>query len=375
MKYPRLQYGDPNVPTIKSRSFFGGGELVLPKFDYPISQKENFRRSAQHQNPLWVPNSFLDMQSINPNDMILPTKATEGQCVCMDFSHPHTADYTFTDWFLTDWTYVHSAGGPMLTPGFVLCDDITEWRKCVKFPNFDDWEWDSFHEDYMKNKYDPEKVLSIDIGLGCSERLVSILGGYTETMLAFATEPDACKDFFEAFIDHEIEQFDRMMSYYPIDLLTYHDDWSNEKDTFFSPAMLEYMLFGATKRFVDHVKSKGVVFQFHICGNMTRFAPYFVDLGVELLQIQRRAVDFIKLKQDYGTKLGFGSGIEGHSFGDPEPAKEDLVQKVRDTVDLFASTGGFYSFVGFGNPELTWIATDEFYAYSREFYDKENGNA
>jgi len=349
--------------------------MVLPKFDYPITPVENFKRSSFHQKPMWVPNPTLDCQSISPNDMILPTDAVKGQCVCMDFSNPHTADYTFTDWFLTDWTYVHSAGGPMLTPGFSLCDDVLEWEKHVKFPKFDDWDWETFHKNYMKNEYDETKALSVDIGLGCTERFVSIMGGYTEAMLAFATEPDACKDFFEAFIDHEIEQFDRMMKLYPITRLTYHDDWSNERDTFFSPAMLEYMLMAPTKRFIDHVKAAGCVFEFHCCGNMMRFAPYFQELGVNLLQIQRRAVDFIKLKKEYGTVLGFGSGVEGIDMGAPTPPKEELVTMIRKTVDLFAPTGGFYAFSFAREPEMLWTMADEFYAYSREFYDKENATA
>ena len=375
MIYPRHEYGDPAVKTVKSRSFFGGGEFTLPAPDYPITPVENFKRSALHDKPMWVPNPSLDCQTISPNDMILPTDAVKGQCVCMDFSNPHTADYTFTDWFLTDWTYVHSAGGPMLTPGFSLCDDVTNWEKCAVFPKFDDWDWETFHGNYMKNEYDETKALSVDIGLGCTERFVSIMGGYTEAMLAFATEPDACKDFFNAFIDHEIEQFDRYMKYYPITRLTYHDDWSNERDTFFSPAMLEYMLMEPTKRFVDHVKKAGCVFEFHCCGNMTRFAPYFVELGVNLLQIQRRAVDFIQLKKDYGTILGFGAGIEGLEMGAPPPPKEKLIEMIHNTVDIFAPTGGFYSFSFMSDPEMLWTATDEFYAYSREFYDKENATA
>jgi hypothetical protein len=222
----------------------------------------------------------------------------------------------------------------------------------------------------MKNRYDPDKTLAVDIGLGCSERLVSILGGYTETMLAFAVEPEACKAFFEAFIDHDIEQFDKLMELYPIDHLTYHDDWSNEKDAFFSPAMLEDMLYGPTKRFVDHVKSRGVIFEFHICGNATRFIPYFVEMGVDLLQIQRRAVDFVKVKEEYGTKIGFGSGVEGFVMGGPLPTKDELIPMVRKTVDLYAPGGGFYaSTFMLRDPELIWTASSEFYAYGREFYE------
>ena len=370
MKYPRYDFGDPAAPTVTNKTAFG--EMTLPKFDYPITPVENFRRSALRQKPMWAPFPSLDFQTLNPNDMILPTKATEGLCINMDFTHPHTEDYNFTDWFHTDWTYVHSAGGPMLTPGFVLCEDITEWEKAVKFPKLSDWDWDTFRDDFMKNKYDPGKALSVDIGLGCSERLVSILGGYTETMLAFATEPDACKDFFEAFIDHEIELFDKLIENYPITLLTYHDDWSNEKDAFFSPAMLEYMLWEPTKRFVDHVKSRGLIFQFHICGNMTRFLPYFARLGVDLLHIQRRVVDFIMVKEKYGDKLGFAAGIEGFEMGAPPPPKDELVRMIRNTVDLFGSKGGFYLFSFLNDPELAWNAATELYAYSREFYDNEN---
>ncbi|MCL2045101.1 MAG: hypothetical protein FWG88_01785 [Oscillospiraceae bacterium] len=369
MEYKRYDYGDPDAPKYTVTSPFG--ETTYPKFDYPISIIENYKRSAQLNKPMWVPLRAMEVQSISPNDMIRPTDAVKGQSVAMDFTSPKTGDYTFTDWFETEWTYVHSAGGPMLTPGFVQCEDVTDWEKCVKFPNFDDWDWTTFHEDYMKNRYDPNKVLAVDIGLGCTERFVSIMGGYTEAMIAFATEPEACKAFFEAFIDHEIEQFDRLMALYPINHLTYHDDWSNEKDTFFSPAMLEDMLMEPTKRFIDHVKSKDVVFDFHICGNMMRFAPYFAQLGVNLMQLQRRAIDAVALKKEYGNYFGFGGGIEGLTMG-TTPTKEELVKLVRATVDLFAPKGGFYASVNARDPEVFWNGITEFYAYSREFYDKEN---
>ena len=372
MKYPRYAYNDPAAPTFKVKTFIGGHELTMPKYDYPITPKENFTRSINRNKPMWVPNPLLDFQIISPNDMILSTDATIGQNVSMDFSTQHTGDYRFTDWFLTDWSYVHSAGGPMLTPGFFLCEDVTEWKKDVKFPDFSDWDWDTFRDDFMSNRYDPNKILHVDIGLGCSERLVSIMGGYGETMLAFAAEPDACRDFFEAFIDHEIEFFDKIMDNYPIDLLTYHDDWCNERDAFFSPAMLEYMLLGPTKRFIDHVKLRGVFLEFHICGNMMRFLPYFNDLDIDLLQIQRRAVDFPLIKEKYGDKLGFGTGIEGFLPGAAEPTADQLISMVRKTIDMYAARGGVYSSFYLSDPELLWIGTNELYAYSREFYDNEN---
>jgi len=377
MKYQRYEYLQPGVETVKTTPIYGGEGILLPKFDYPISITENLKRAAEHNNPLWVPNSTQEFQSIQPNDFIKATGKNKerGLTVAADFSRNSPVNWTFTDWFLTDWTFIAKVGGPMLTPGFKLLEDVTDWEKVVKFPDLKDWDFDTYAENFMKNEYDPSRALVTDIGLGCSERFVSIMGGYTEAMLAFATEPEACADFFEAFIDHEIEQFDRFMDYYPFAMITYHDDWGNEKDTFFSPDMLKSMLFKPTKRFIDHVKSKGVLFEFHSCGNIMRFLPYFIELGVDFLQIQRRAVDFVKLKKEYGDKIGFGTFPEGLDFGGPDPTKEELTEMIHKSIDMFAATGGLYCGIMLKDPELSWYATNELYAYGREFYDKEQGRS
>ncbi|MDR2665712.1 MAG: hypothetical protein LBC21_05480 [Oscillospiraceae bacterium] len=373
MKYPRYGYLDPGVDTVEAQSFFSPEKFKLPKFERPISAVENLKRAARHDRPRWMPLSVTDIQSVAPNDCILPTEKTAGLTVAADFTRFAKEDWTFRDWFLTDWTFVVSAGGPMLTPGAQVLDDVTKWESVVEFPNLDDWDFDTYASNYMKNVYDPQKALNIDIGLGCTERFVSLMGGYTDAMMAFATEPGACRAFFERFIDHEIEQFDRLLEYYPITMLTYHDDWGNEKDTFFSPKMLEDMLAEPTKRFIRHVKSRDIVFEFHSCGNITRFIPYFIDFGVDFLQIQRRVVDYPAVKEQYGGKIGFCGGIEGLDFSSAPPEKDEIIKLVRNTADVLGAGGGYYGGPFFADPEALWTAACEWYAYSREMYDRERG--
>jgi hypothetical protein len=372
VNYPRYKYLEPGVPTVKVQSFFPPGEFSLPKFDYPITPAENLKRSANRDKPRWVPNPTLDFQYIQPNNCIAATEKTKGLIVGLDFTRlSEPENWTFRDWFGADWTFVVSAGGPMLTPGTQVLDDITRWETGLKFPDLTEWDFETAAVDYMKNSYDPAKALCADIGLGCTERLVSVMGGYTDALVALATEPEAITDFFNAFVDHEIEQFDKLYAQYPLNMLTYHDDWGNEKDTFFSPKMLEELILEPTRRFISHVKSKGVAFEFHSCGNITRFVPYFIDIGVDFMQSQRRVVDFPRVKAQYDDKIGF-SGIEGLDFGAPTPPKDKLLSLVRNSVDLLASKGGYYASIPVGDPELNWLATNELYAYSREFYDKTN---
>ena len=61
MKYPRPPYQDPGVRTFKSRGMMGMPGTELPVPDYPISMKENFRRLARRDHPLWITNSATEM--------------------------------------------------------------------------------------------------------------------------------------------------------------------------------------------------------------------------------------------------------------------------------------------------------------------------
>ncbi|NLM83882.1 MAG: hypothetical protein GX189_04145 [Clostridiales bacterium] len=370
MKYPRPEFKSASVATQTVSSPFLGGETIAPKFDTPITPRENFRRAVERKNPIWMPCSTTDFQSLLTQDVA--GAAPHGMQIHSDMRRKATEDYTFKDWFNTDWTWVCSAGGAMLTPGTQLLDDITRWEEVIVWPDFSEWGFEERAAQFMREEYNPDKVMHYDLGRGCTERLVSIMGGYTDSMYALAVEPEAVRDFFEAYADFMIAFFDKINSLYPLDMVTLHDDWGTERDTFFSEKMMEELVFEPTKRIVDHIKSKGVIFELHTCGNVTRFIPYTIELGADILQLQRRAVDLPKLKEKYGDKIGFCSPLEGIAPGMSYP-DEEIVAAVRRTVDLYAPGGGCYTSVFFREPEKMWLGLSELYAYSRELYDKQQG--
>ena len=153
-------------------------------------------------------------------------------------------------------------------------------------------------------------------------------------------------------------------------MVTYHDDWGTEKDTFFGEKMMENIVYEPTRRIVEHIRSKGIVFEFHCCGNITRFIPYMIDLGMDFLQLQRRAVDVPAMKLKYGDQIGFNIFTEGVVTGQPYPMDE-LAGKLRETVDLYGKNGGAYINVYEFQPEKAWNIVSDLYCYSREYYDRE----
>jgi len=316
-----------------------------------------------------MPNSLTDKITLGTNDVIL--HKVRGMQIHADFLKKATEDYEYKDWFNTDWTWVVSAGGGMLTPGTQLLDDITQWEKKVVFPDLGEWGFKEKAEQFMKTEYDPSKALSYDIGRGVTERLVSIMGGYEASMEALLLEPEAVADFFEVYTDFLIKVFDELNSLYPLDILTVHDDWGTERDTFFSEKVMEELVFEPTKRLIDYVHSKDVYIEWHTCGNVNRFFPYMYELRTDIAQVQRRVVDFPKMKEKYGSRIGFCVGPEGLDYTKPV-TNEDFLDSIKNTVDVYAPGGGSYMMMFTPDEELCFDACAEIFCRSREIY--EGGN-
>ena len=372
MKYPRPAFNAPGIKTTNNKTTFGGARITAPVFDTPVSARENFRNAALRNDPKWVPVSYSDIQSLLTNEMA-DEKPAEGSRPGIQLGPRFTEipqyDYTFLDPFGNSWSWVKQAGGAMLTPGTQLLGDIRDWEKVIKFPVFDDWNFKETAERFMREAYDPDKVMHINVGQGLTEMLVAFLGGYEDGMTALAIEPEACADFFERFATFIIDFFEFLDGLYPIDFITYHDDWGTERDTFFSEKMMEELVYGPTKRIVDHIKGKGKVFELHTCGKIERFMPYMCDLGIDLLQIQRRANDMPMLKKKYGDRIGFCTTIEGMVTG-VRYSNDKISEMVRNTVDLYGKGGGLYPWLFESDPEKVWLIASELYWYSKEFYEK-----
>ncbi|MBR0402142.1 MAG: hypothetical protein IJH73_06495 [Lachnospiraceae bacterium] len=355
MKYQRPDYMQPGIPTQTVPLAFSSDEMVVPKFEYPISVKENFDRAADREDPVWVPNTALECVNLMLPDLTGASEQIWGS----------DERYDWTDDFGCQWTYVPSAGGSMLKPGTQLLDDITEWDTKIKFPLPDEAVVKACCEKFMETRYDPDKIISVNVGQGCTERLVAILGGYTEGMLSFVTEPEACRDFCLAFADYLTAAIDMICKYLPIGCMTYHDDWGTERDTFFSPAQMEEIVFDASAKVFGRIKRNGRMI-FHSCGKIERFMPYICELGPDFLQIQERANDFAMLKREYGDRVGFNNFVGQQ----PGWSTEDYLREVHRNVDLLGAGGGLTVYQLTNDPQTSWAGASEIFYYSREYYGK-----
>ncbi len=353
MKYERKPYLAPGVKN----ELIGTTKQPInaPVFDYPISPRENFQRVLKHDRPMWVPNSAVDFNYVMGGELTgLPD---------LRFDFPERCYWT--DLFGCVWEWVPSAGGSMLKPNEPpILEDITEWEKKVVWPNLDETRIKVCCEAYTsKSYYHSGKMNYYDIGMGCTERLVAVLGGYTEAMLALAEEPDACREFMNELSRFHCEMIDKIDKYLPTDMIMYHDDWGTERDAFFGERMMDEIVYEPSEIVFKHMRERGIAILFHTCGCIKRFLPYMVSLGADFLQLQARANDLKAYKEQYGDKLGFDLVMRAET-------SEEMIRYIDQGVEDLGKNGGMFSTIFGGDEKILWDGMQELYCYSREYYEK-----
>ena len=352
MKYKRIPFMEPGA----AKEYVGTTivPVNVPVFEYPISPRENFQRVLKRDNPRWVPTSLGDFNFTMGGVLTgLP-----------DIRFDYTERVDWTDLFGCVWEWVPSAGGSMLKPHHPpVLDDITEWEKKIVWPDLSEERIKACCEEYMSQPYfHSEKMNMFDLGQGCTERLVAVLGGYGEAMLALAEEPDACREFMAELSRFHCEMYDKVNKYFPTDMVMYHDDWGTERETFFGERMMDEIVYGPNEIFFKHVKDTGVAVLFHTCGCVTRFVPYAISLGADFMQIQTRANDVVSYKEKYGDKMGFDIYMI-HQAG------EDYAADIKRSIDEMGKGGGLFCTIFGGDEKTLWNGMQEVYWYSREYYE------
>ena len=148
-----------------------------------ITERENVLRMINRTgDPEWVPLSW----EYGTGRFATPTPVLE---------HPKDQK-DGVDWFGCHWKFDAPTFGYVQDPAYPLpCDDITEWREQVHFPDYDAIDRETLAARDCVN-YDREnKLVKFILESGPFERLHSLVG-FEEAMVSMYTEPEAFLDDF-----------------------------------------------------------------------------------------------------------------------------------------------------------------------------------
>lgn len=316
--------------TPKSFNAARVGLPALPVYTTPVTPKENYMNMMlKKEEPLWIP---LVTEIVNIAPRVVPDNIARSFVMEDEPFDPNTGGGK--DMFGVEWVYVPVAGGSMVKPGNPVLEDASEWEKVITFPDIDKYDWEGTK---AKNaaRCDPERPVLVWQLNGMYERLISFMDFEGAAMALIDDEQkEGVHRLFDQLSDLYCKYVDKYIEAYGMNILYFHDDWGAQRAPFFSLATAKEMLVPYLKKIVDHCHSKGVVFEFHCCGQVELLVPAMIEAGMDTWCGQPMN-DKKKLHDLYGKDIVLG--IEPATLP-IDASDEECLKAAKEFVDLYGPT-------------------------------------
>lgn len=219
---PKIPFSEKELNIVGSYTLpgiYGAPTVERPRFDYPITPKENMELMMKGELPVWLPNQWRD------NNILCPYVMPDARARA----------FGGIDWFGIEWQYEPLTRAGMVKPGTRRLSDITNWKKEIEFPDISKIDW-------AKDVADNFSMLPNDrftyfvIQNGIFERIAD-LTSFEDTFVYLLTEQDALSEFLDKLVDWHIDLIKVAKKYYHADMILLHDDMGSQKAPFFSPEL------------------------------------------------------------------------------------------------------------------------------------------
>ena len=281
------------------------------------------------------------------------------------------------DGFGCHWLASESAlGQGVPAAGHVVLKDIGDWKKVVKFPDLDKYDWEGQAKAQLQN-YDPKNQMQ-EYGMwnGPFLRLAHLMG-FENGLCALYEDPEACYELLDAITDYKIKVAERVVEYFAPDSICTFDDVATEISTFMAPEKYRELIKPVHKKFNDAVRAMGVIPNLHVCGKCEAVVPDFVDEGAQAWEICQPENDLLGLQAKLKDQLAFIGGFDMKGrFAYMDLTEEQLRAAVRETIDKYAPAGN-YAMLGmilYSDPgkfvRTMTIISDETVKYGTNYYKR-----
>ena len=265
-----------------------------------------------------------------------------------------------TAWGATIKDWKHKGGVPQDIDFTVK--DADSWAKTKKRmkPSRDRVDWGNLKKNW-KAWRDSGAWISGGFWFGFDVTHARIVGT-EQTLVMMASEPEWIKDVWDTCLDMNIALYDMVWEEgYHFDEMMWWDDMGYKGTQFFSLSMYRDLLKGAHKRACDWAHARGLNVRLHSCGNISKFIPDLIEIGVEMLNpIEvKSGLDPVALKKQYGDRLGFHGGLNAVLFWEPEK----MWAEMRKVIPEMKKDGGYIISSDHSVPET--VSLEEFREFVR----------
>ena len=191
--------------------------------------------------------------------------------------------------------------------GQVVHHPLEDWAKLSTYrpPNPRDPFYFERLEKEMSDAGDRYVVVTCHFNL--IERL-HMLHGFSRTFEDLYLEPAKIEKTLDLILQFKVDLLDELDRRLGdrVDGLFLTDDWGTQEGTFISERLFEEFFLERYRRLVQAVHDHGWHFMLHSCGKINEFVPYFIEAGVDVLNMQQpRAYGIAEIGERFAGQACF----------------------------------------------------------------------
>jgi uroporphyrinogen decarboxylase len=222
-------------------------------------------------------------------------------------------------------------------------------------------------EDGIKDADDKYVVLTSHFNL--IERL-HMLHGFARTLEDFYLNPAKIHQLLDMILAFKIDHLEEAAKRFGerVHGIFLTDDWGTQNSTFVSPDIFKNFFFSRYKQLFDSIHSHGWHVILHSCGKINNFVPFFIDAGVDVLNMQQPKTYGIKeLGKSYAGKVCFLTTVD-IQVTLPRENPDDVREEARELVENWSTPKGGFIVFNYGDSEGIGVSDDIAEVIFKEFY-------
>ncbi len=195
------------------------------------------------------------------------------------------------------------------------------------------------------------------------------LRGFTATMEDFYVEPERVHRVLDMIVDFKVRQCEEIRRRFGdrVHALFMADDWGTQERTFVSRKTFREFFAPRYQTIFDAVHACGYHAILHSCGRINDFVPLFLDLGVDVLNMQQsRNYGLVDFGRQYRGKVCFLGTVDIQTTL-PRGVEAEVREEARLLVENWSVPEGGFIVFDYGaweaagvRPETPFIMFDEF---------------
>lgn len=364
-----MKFSESEIKT--GETMPAGRGFTVPKFGYPISMREEYRKAILEKKPMWM-NTSVEVR--NFTSKCVPDNVARG-FVFSGETPLKDEEKGGKDMFGIEWVYVPVVGGSMeKDEKHHILEDVNDWKEKLVFPDIDSWDWETSakeNKEFLSAGYANMAVMLNGFGF---ERLISFMGFENAAMaLMDEDQEDALDELLDALADLYCRLVDKYAEYYDLDAIQIHDDWGSQRAPFFNSEIGRRFFVPRMKKVTDRIHSHGLIADLHSCGCLynsetNNQVENIIAGGWDVWSLMTNINPTQEIFEKYGDRIIISVEPEPVDF--ENDSEEVQRQKARDFVKFAVKPGKVCTLARGMIGNLNTPFGEELYKASRIAYDE-----